>query len=93
MTYNCRKFAIFEALVHPADYLFELLRTASGLHGRRRRMLPVSERIHRIAELTEDFSGLRGLPAFQCMEIDLEKNHSSLRKIIQAQNWHQMGLA
>jgi hypothetical protein len=70
-----------ETLTDPKESLFELLRTASGLRGRRRRAFPVAAGLHRIAEVTSDFSGVRGLPAFQRMEKDL-------RGIIRDQHWN-----
>ena len=69
-----------EALPDPKERLFELLRTASGLRGRRRRTLPVAARVRRVAEVTSDFAALRGLPAFQLMENDL-------KEVIRTQHW------
>jgi len=67
-----------EELPDPKVILFNLLREASGLTGRRQKKMQVSARVHRIAELTDDFSPLRTLPAFVCLEDEVaqavEKN-------------------
>lgn len=61
-----------EDLPDPKHRLHELLRAASGLGPRRRRSLRLGPAVHRIAELVEDFSPLRSLPAFQAFECTLE---------------------
>lgn len=53
-----------EALPDPKETLHSLISRASGLTGRRRRRLDVHGALHRIAELTDDFSLLEGLSAF-----------------------------
>ena len=67
-----------EELPDPKVILFNVLREASGLTGRRQKKMHVSARVHRIAELTDDFSPLRTLPAFVCLEDEVaqavEKN-------------------
>ena len=60
-----------EALPDPKSLLYELLRDASGLSGRRRRKLQVNHAVHRIGELMSGFGALRALPAFRQMEEDL----------------------
>jgi len=54
-----------EALPDPKTLLHELLRDASGLHGRRRSRFSVQTGARRIVEFAEDFSPLLELPAFQ----------------------------
>lgn len=53
-----------EDLPDPKATLHELLLDASGLTGRRRQRLNVGRILHRITELTDDFSLLGALPAF-----------------------------
>jgi hypothetical protein len=57
-----------EGLPDPKQMLNELLREASGLHGRRRSRLAVAELASRLAFLIDDFSPLRALPAFSALE-------------------------
>jgi Domain of unknown function (DUF4276) len=61
-----------EQIADPKRDLHELLRQASGLRpGRRQRFDPASA-VHRLAELIEDYSPLRTLPAFKAMEAELQ---------------------
>jgi hypothetical protein len=60
-----------EALADPKETLHRLLVEASGTSGRKRRRFPVEERVHRLADLIEDYSPLRALPAFRELEQDL----------------------
>jgi hypothetical protein len=62
-----------EQLPDPKDILHELLREASGLHGRRRQRVPTAFYAQRVAEFIEDFSPLRALPAFQALDDDIEQ--------------------
>lgn len=62
-----------EAIPDPKNLLFELLETASELRGRRLRRLNAPARVHRLAELIEDFSPLRRLSAFQALEEDVRR--------------------
>jgi hypothetical protein len=55
----------------PKAVLHQALRDASELRGRRLHELPVAQRVHRVAELTADYSVLRSLPAFQAFERDV----------------------
>lgn len=57
---------------NPKDLLHNLLRQASGLPRRRRRKMKVREAVYRLAGLTGSFAPLRGLPAFQSLEAELE---------------------
>jgi len=59
-----------ESLADPKTLLGELIRTASGLQGRRLKRLERRTTITRLAELIDDFSLLRQLPAFQALEAD-----------------------
>jgi hypothetical protein len=65
----------------PKNDLYELLRQASGLTGRRLKNFPVRERAQRVAELIDEFTPLRALPAFQALEAELEQ-------VIQEQGWY-----
>jgi hypothetical protein len=60
-----------EQVANPKGELHELLWQASGLRpGRRQHFSPASA-VHRLAELIEDYSPLRELPAFRALEADL----------------------
>ncbi len=52
----------------PKEVLFNALRSASELSGRRLNKFRVEQRRHRVAELIEDFSPLRSLVSFQEFE-------------------------
>lgn len=60
-----------EALPDPKNALYDLLKAASELRGRRLGKLRESALARRVAELIDDFSQLRALPAFQYLEADL----------------------
>lgn len=62
-----------ERIRRPKERLKELLVQASGLSSRRRRGIRWGRAIHRMAELTSDFSPLRRLPAFKAFEGELEQ--------------------
>ena len=70
-----------EGLPDPKDLLFELLRNASGLAGRRLRELNPRTMVYRVASSIEDFSPLRQLSAFQ----ELEKR---LVAVLKDQGWN-----
>jgi hypothetical protein len=59
-----------ESLPDPKELLFQTLKTASELGGRRLRTLRVNERRHRVAELM-NWELLRELAAFQQLENEL----------------------
>lgn len=61
----------YETIPHPKRELHRLLKEASGLRGRRLKALNVQELVHRVAQLIDDFSPLRGLSAFQALEQDI----------------------
>ena len=69
-----------EQLPDPKNILHELLRSASGLTGRRLKDFSVRECAGRVAELIDDFTPLRCLEAFRALEEDV-------KQIIQAQGW------
>lgn len=56
----------------PKSLLYELLRQASGLSPRRLKRFSASDYTHRVAELINDFSPLRILPAFTALESAIE---------------------
>lgn len=68
-----------EAVPDPKTVLHECLRRASGLHGRRLRTFPARQRAIRVAELIDDFSPLRVLPAFRALEDDVQRVVSQSR--------------
>lgn len=73
-----------EHIADPKDMLRQLLITASGKSGRNRRRFVrrIPERVHRMADLIEDFSPLCGLPAFSAFR---ERTRIALRELCLAQ--------
>jgi len=69
-----------DTLRDPKDVLFGLLRAASGAYGRRAKTFRPEQAAHRLAELINDFSSLRILPAFLAFEEDL-------RRVLQENGW------
>ena len=69
-----------EHLPDPKEVLYDILKTASGLKRRRLKQFSTSNSTKRVAELTEDFSGLRGIPAFDALEAEI-------KVVLQDQNW------
>jgi len=63
--------SIIEQTPDPKSLLFEILRDASGLRGRRLKKFNTGECRIRIAELVSDFSPLQQLSAFQRLENDV----------------------
>jgi len=63
--------AIIEQVPDPKSLLFQILREASGLTGRRLKKFDTAECRIRITELISDFSPLRQLSAFQRLENDI----------------------
>ncbi len=57
-----------ERIDDPKNLLFEALRTASGLSLRRLAKFNAHQAAHRLAELIDDYSPLRELPAFAAFE-------------------------
>jgi hypothetical protein len=62
-----------EQLPDPKMVLFNLLRQASELHGRRLKSFRVSRRVQRVAEFINDFTPLRALSAFVALEEEIEQ--------------------
>jgi hypothetical protein len=62
------KISEIEGIPNPKAILHNLLKEASGLSARRRRKFRVPEAARRLGEVLEDYSPLRGLDAFRCME-------------------------
>lgn len=62
-----------EDLPDPKEKLYDLFRLASELHGRRLKKFQIRDRVHRLADLIEDFSPLRQLSAFGKLESKLEE--------------------
>lgn len=61
-----------ESVPDPKGVLFDLLRVASDLRPGRQHQFDPAARLHRLAELIEDFSPLRRLSAFQALEEDIQ---------------------
>lgn len=70
---NFPRLSELEDLLDPKERVFDLLREASELGGRRRRDLNVHQLLHRIAELTDDFSPLEQLSAFKMLSEDIKQ--------------------
>ena len=62
--------------------LYDLLREASGLTGRRRRQFRAPTRARRVAEVINDFSPLRTLCAFRRLE-------DEIRRVVHTHGWHR----
>jgi hypothetical protein len=60
-----------EDLPDPKGALYNLLRMASELHGRRLEKFRPQEKFHRLGELIRDFSPLRRLEAFKALEAEV----------------------
>ena len=71
LSLNLPSLSSLEKLPNPKKRLYESIKTASELKGRRLRRLPVKEYAARVAELIEDFSPLRQLSAFKKLEEDI----------------------
>lgn len=70
-----------ETLPNPKVELYDRLKLASNLSGRRLRKFPVNERARRVTQYIQDFSLLRRLSAFAALE-------SELQQIIEQQGWN-----
>ena len=66
-----------ESLPNPKDRLLELLETASELKGRQLKKFKPREKIHRLADLIDDFSPLYQLSAFEKLKQELSTKLSS----------------
>lgn len=74
------RIADLESVPDPKALLYEILLTASGLKGRRRRKFSLIGRARRIAERLDDFTPLRGLSAFNALE-------DEVTEMVQKQSW------
>lgn len=70
-----------EQLPDPKTVLYDFLRAASGLQGRRRKQMLLNKHARRVADLTDDFEPLRALSAFQALEKDL-------RHVVSVARWN-----
>jgi len=61
-----------ENAADPKSILHDVLRSASGLSGRRREKFDVRRAVHRVAEYIDDFSSLRRLSAFLRLESEVQ---------------------
>ena len=62
-----------ERLPDPKKTLHGLLKTASGLGGRRLRKFRMDQAVHRLAQAIQDYSPLRQLSAFRALEEEVEQ--------------------
>ena len=60
-----------ENMPDPKAKMFDLLREASGLQGRRRKRFVTAGSSRRIADFLDDFAPLRGVHAFDALEADI----------------------
>ena len=72
-----------EALPNPKEILYEKLKMASELRGRRLNQFPIDQRALRITQLINDFSPLRQLPAFSALERDV-------KEVITQRKWNKL---
>jgi hypothetical protein len=63
----------WDKVQNPKTVLFEALKTATGLQGRRLNKFNVYKARLRVAQLTDDFSSLNVLPAFQKLSEDVKE--------------------
>ena len=70
-----------ENMPDPKATMFELLREASGLQGRRRKRFATAGSARRIADFLDNFEPLRGVPAFGALEADIAK-------LVNGQGWN-----
>ena len=75
---NIPRLSDVESVPDPKALLHQLLRTAAEVSGRRLQRLDVNAAASRVAELVEDFSPLRSVPAFARFEIELQGVVSTL---------------
>lgn len=69
-----------DQVADPKKYLYDLLREASGLKGRRRAKFSTHGSAERVAEFIDDFRPLRALNAFRALESELDG-------VIQERGW------
>ena len=67
-----------ERLSNPKAVLYEKIREASALQGRKLAKLKIPQRVHVLVDNIEDFSPLRQLSAFQKLETDIKETLTNL---------------
>ena len=72
--------ASLEQLTDPKEILYELLKEASGLSGRRLKKLQINKCANRVSGYVHSFQPLRILPAFRALEADVGE-------IVENQRW------
>ena len=66
------KLKTVESIRDPKQLLYECLRTASGLKGRRLSNFDEHSAVHLVVERIKSFAPLRSLPAFRALEAELK---------------------
>lgn len=84
MTLDLPRIAELEHQPDPKEYLYERLRIASGLHGRRLKKFSTVGCASRVAERLETFAPLRTLSAFKALELDIDH-------MVREHGWDQPG--
>jgi len=79
---NLPKLRDIEGIADPKSLLHNLILEATELSARRKKRFDVHSAVHRIAEYIEDFSVLRGLPAFSALE-------QQLVETVEQQAWNE----
>ena len=69
-----------EELPDPKEVLYDLLRRASGLHGRRQKDFNPCSAFHRIPDFVANFDPLRNLPSFKILEYSVQETVLSLMR-------------
>lgn len=64
-----------ESLPNPKDDLYELLRTASGLSGRRLKKFRPQPKVHQLSDYIDNYEPLRRLASFQALEREIISAH------------------
>lgn len=70
--------AQLEAVPNPKETLIAALRSASELRGRRLARFNPHRQAYRLAQLIDDYSPLRQLPAFAALERDIQNRLTSI---------------
>ena len=68
-----------EGIANPKEKLYELIKDASGLSGRRLKKVRPAQTMHSLAATIKDYSPLDHLSAFQVLRTDIEKAFSELK--------------
>ena len=69
-----------EHVSDPKGVLYDCLRKASGRSGGRLKRFRVTESAQHVSSFIEDFTPLRSLSAFVCLE-------NSIKRVVSEQNW------